>query len=119
MLIGGTAGAVSQFIASPFDLLKVQYITGGSANRSLISTAREIVNKNGMLGLWKGVTPNVSRAILVNLGELSTYDHAKQFIKRKLNMAEGTPLHVLSSTCSGFVAAICCTPADVVKSRLM
>ena len=27
MLIGGISGAIAQFVATPFDLLKVQYMT--------------------------------------------------------------------------------------------
>ena len=40
-------------------------------------------------------------------------------IKKNLHLEDNTPLHVLSSICSGFVASACCTPADVIKSRIM
>jgi len=119
MLFGGIAGGVSQFIASPFDLLKVQYITQKKTkNRTIFSTMRTIIATRGVIGLWKGVTPNVSRAILVNLGELSSYDHSKYLFKKHLNLKD-TPLFVASSITSGFFASVCCTPADVIKSRLM
>lgn len=119
MLFGGISGGISQFIASPFDLLKVQYITEkNNTNKTIISTMRNIIRKKGVLGLWKGVTPNVSRAVLVNLGELSTYDHSKYLFKKYLYMKD-TPLFIASSITSGFFAAVCCTPADVIKSRLM
>ena len=119
MLFGGIAGGLSQIIASPFDLLKVQYITQkNNKNRTMFSTMKTIISSRGVLGLWKGVTPNVSRAILVNLGELSSYDHSKYLFKKHLNLKD-TPLFVASSITSGFVASVCCTPADVIKSRLM
>ena len=119
MLFGGIAGGVSQFIASPLDLLKVQYITQkNNKNRTILSTMQGIIKKKGVLGLWKGVTPNVSRALLVNLGELSSYDHSKYLCKKYLNM-DNTPLFLTSSIASGFFATLCCTPADVIKSRLM
>ena len=63
--------------------------------------------------------PNTSRAILVNFGELATYDQAKQIIKQTFDMNESTLLHVMSSICSGFISSLCCTPADVIKSRMM
>ena len=119
MLFGGISGAIGQFIASPFDLLKVQYITNNNNNKTIISNIRHIIKKNGIIGLWKGVTPNVSRALLVNLGELATYDHSKKILKKYFEFKEGTYLHIISSICSGFTAALCCTPADVIKSRLM
>jgi len=122
-LMGGVSGGISQLIASPCDLLKIRYITdlknNNNNNTSLLNTTRNIYHERGLRGLWKGVTPNVSRAVLVNLGELATYDIAKQKIKKTFNLNEGVPLHVLSGGCSGLVASLCCTPADVVKSRMM
>ena len=120
-LIGGLSGGLAQFIASPCDLLKIRYITTLETKKtiSISKTIRHIYNENGIRGLWKGVTPNVSRAVLVNFGELATYDQSKQFIKKHLYLEDNTPLHIMSSICSGFVASVCCTPADVIKSRIM
>ena len=120
-LIGGLSGGLAQFIASPCDLLKIRYITILETKKtiSIPKTIRHIYNENGIRGLWKGVTPNVSRAVLVNFGELATYDQSKQFIKKHLYLEDNTPLHIMSSICSGFVASVCCTPADVIKSRIM
>ena len=121
LLIGGLSGGISQLITSPCDLLKIRYITNlkTQQNISLYCTTKQIYKENGLRGLWKGVTPNVSRAVLVNVGELATYDHAKQYIKNKFKLEENIYLHILSSSCSGFVSSLCCTPADVIKSRMM
>ena len=119
-LIGGTSGGLAQLVASPFDLLKIRYITKiDKQNVSIYKTFKNIYVENGIRGLWKGVSPNVSRAVLVNLGELATYDQAKQNLRSCLKIEDSTPLHAMSSLCSGFVASVCCTPADVIKSRMM
>ena len=119
--LGGLSGGISQFIASPFDLLKIRYITNKKTNKnvSILNTMSNIIKTNGLQGLWKGATPNISRAILVNFGELATYDYAKKNIKKYTELKEGPLVHFSSSICSGFTGALCCTPADVVKSRLM
>ncbi len=120
-VIGGVSGGISQLIASPFDLLKIRYITNNKNNihLSMYKTIQSIIEKNGFMGLWKGATPNISRAILVNFGELATYDHSKKIIKKNTGLQDGPIVHFSSSICSGFAAAVCCTPADVIKSRLM
>jgi hypothetical protein len=40
----------------------------------MITVFRKIVRQGGVIGLWRGCWPNVQRAALVNLGDLSTYD---------------------------------------------
>jgi len=118
--IAGFSGGFAQLVSSPFDLLKIKYITNNNHNqKSLFQTSKQIYQNNGIKGLWKGVTPNVSRAILVNLGELSTYDNTKQYLKKNHHFNEGLLLHTSSSICSGFVSSLLCTPADVIKSRMM
>lgn len=52
-------------------------------------------------------------------GDLTTYDTIKHMIMNKLHMPDCHTVHVLSSICAGFVAAIMGTPADVVKTRIM
>ena len=54
-----------------------------------LSSIKSIIETNGLKGLWKGATPNIARAILVNFGELATYDHSKKNIKKYTNLKEG------------------------------
>jgi len=118
-LIGGLSGSIAQLIASPLDLLKVRYITSNTRNKSIYGESRLIINEFGFLGLWRGATPNIARGCLVNFGELATYQYSKNIIKNNFDLNEGTPLHFMSGLISGFAGALCCTPADVIKSRLM
>lgn len=74
---------------------------------------------SGVIGLWKGVGPNLQRAFIVNAAELSSYDHAKQlFLKHDL-LEEGVLLHGIASFGAGLTAAIFSTPVDTIKTRLM
>ncbi|XP_017111642.1 mitochondrial uncoupling protein 4 isoform X1 [Drosophila elegans] len=126
-LCGVTAGAVAQWLASPADLVKVQIQMEGRRRlmgepprvHSAGHAFRQIVQRGGVKGLWKGSIPNVQRAALVNLGDLTTYDTIKHLIMDRLQMPDCHTVHVLASVCAGFVAAIMGTPADVVKTRIM
>mmetsp|Transcript_84517 Transcript_84517/g.204943 ORF Transcript_84517/g.204943 Transcript_84517/m.204943 type:complete len:145 (+) Transcript_84517:198-632(+) len=73
--------------------------------------------KDGILGFWAGVRPNIARTFLVNAAELGTYDEAKSRLAPYLG--EGLAAHVGASGCAGFTSACVSTPADVVKTRLM
>lgn len=126
-LCGVTAGAFAQYIASPTDLLKVQLQMEGKRRilglpprvDGLYDAFKKIVSTAGYKGLWKGSIPNVQRAALVNLGDLTTYDSAKRFILRNTTLQDNHFVHCLASCCAGFVAASMGTPADVIKTRVM
>lgn len=53
----------------------------------------------------------------MDAGELTTYDSAKKAIVPYTG--DNLKCHLASAICSGFVASLCSTPADVAKSRIM
>merc|ERR1719204_2732816 len=80
---------------------------------------KKIIAQGGVRSLWRGCLPNVQRAALVNLGDLSTYDTVKRMILKNTSLKDNSITHCLSSGCAGLVGAIMGTPADVVKARIM
>jgi solute carrier family 25 uncoupling protein 27 len=85
--------------------------------RGLADAFTAIAQTEGAAGFYRGCWPAIQRAALVNLGELTTYDTAKKHLVGKLG--DSTLCHVSAAVCSGFVASLCSTPADVAKSRIM
>ncbi|XP_074034840.1 uncoupling protein 4A isoform X2 [Leptinotarsa decemlineata] len=126
-LCGVSAGAFAQYLASPTDLLKVQLQMEGKRRllglpprvNGIADAFQKVWSAGGIRGLWKGSVPNVQRAALVNLGDLTTYDTAKRVIMRHTDLPDNYVLHILASSCAGFVAASMGTPADVIKTRVM
>ena len=126
-LCGMSAGLISQFIASPTDIVKTQMQNEGPRLlagkpprfRGTVDAFRVIARENGVRGLWKGVVPNCQRAMFVQLGDLTTYDFAKRWLLRNTSLEDSMPLHALASGCAGLVAATLGAPADVVKTRVM
>lgn len=80
---------------------------------------RLLIKECGFFGLWRGGLPNVQRAALVNMGEMTTYDTAKRWLQRQFSLADGPLLHGCASVISGFVSACLGTPADFIKTQLM
>ncbi|RMX43930.1 hypothetical protein pdam_00011274 [Pocillopora damicornis] len=128
VIAGMSAGAFGQFIASPTDLVKVQMQMEGKRVilegrrprvRNTVHAFSTIVRKHGVRGLWKGWAPNVQRAALVNMGDLTTYDTVKHLLLHHTSLEDNWVTHTFSSGCSGLIAATISTPADVVKTRIM
>ncbi|KAI1303745.1 Mitochondrial uncoupling protein 4 [Halotydeus destructor] len=127
-IIGGVcAGGFAQFLASPFDLVKIQLQMEGRRKLQGLpprvtgswDAVRKIVAQGGLKGLMKGWGPNVQRAAFVNLGDLTTYDSAKHMILKHTSLKDDYFVHALGSCCSGLIAACLGTPADVIKTRVM
>ena len=127
VVAGMTAGGVGQLVASPTDLIKTQIQMEGKRRlqgkpprvKGMTDAFQKIVKQGGVAGLWRGCWPNVQRAALVNLGDLSTYDTIKRKLLKNTNLKDNSVTHCLSSACAGLVGAIMGTPADVVKARIM
>ncbi|CAB0013909.1 unnamed protein product [Nesidiocoris tenuis] len=86
-----------------------------NANHAFLKIYRE----GGVRALWKGAIPNMQRAALVNLGDLTTYDMAKRTILDNTKLEDSHLVHIMSSGVAGLVAATMGTPADVIKTRVM
>jgi len=127
VIAGMLAGGIGQFMASPTDLIKTQIQMEGRRRllgeparvHGMMDAFNKIVAQAGVTGLWRGCWPNVQRAALVNLGDLSTYDSVKEAILLHTSLEDNSTTHCLSSACAGLVGAIMGTPADVVKARVM
>ena len=125
MAAGMTAGGIGQAIAVPCDLIKVRMqgdgrlVAAGKLDKprytGLFDAFTKIKAAEGMGGFYAGAWPAIQRAALVNLGELTTYDTAKKSIV--IYTGDNLLCHLCSAICSGFVASLCSTPADVRPPR--
>eukprot|EP01083_Nonionella_stella_P008057 23240_1 len=137
ILSGLTTGATGSAIATPTDLVKIQfqqeagrlgadgvYETGLRKGhppkyQHTIAAFKGIYAEHGLTGLYKGCTPTIARAALLTAAQLATYDHTKYTLKTNGVMEEGVPLHVVASLVAGFAATTAAAPADLVKTRIM
>jgi solute carrier family 25 (mitochondrial uncoupling protein), member 27 len=120
LLAGALAGGTAQLVASPTDLIKVKLQTQKLTNNKSYTPfqiIKSVYKKDGVRGFYYGWKPNVSRAVLVTVGELVAYDTGKQYL---LNYMDDTfYCHALASINSGFWSTFLSTPADVIKTRIM
>ena len=118
LIAGGTAGALSISVFNPTEVLKTKMMmTSGKVTPSMGAVVRGVVDKDGVLGLWAGLRPNVVRTFLVQAAELGAYDQAKDVIVKQIG--DGPVSHIGASGIAGVFSALTSTPADVVKTRLM
>ncbi|KAF2213025.1 hypothetical protein CERZMDRAFT_96698 [Cercospora zeae-maydis SCOH1-5] len=123
---GASSGILGAFLGSPFFLVKTRlqsyspFLPVGTQHqyRNAFDGMRQIYGPEGIKGLWRGVGPAMVRTGFGSSVQLPTYFFAKRLLQRNFDIQDGTPLHLASSTASGFV--VCCVmhPPDTVMSRM-
>ncbi|KAF2190794.1 mitochondrial carrier [Zopfia rhizophila CBS 207.26] len=81
----------------------------------LVRMARE----EGIGSLWRGTWPNSSRAVLMTVGQLASYDTFKRTLLNHTSLKDNLTTHFTASFLAGFVATSICSPVDVIKTRVM
>ncbi|XP_019084463.1 PREDICTED: mitochondrial substrate carrier family protein ucpB-like isoform X3 [Camelina sativa] len=89
---GAFAGAFSTALTNPVEVVKVRLQM--NPNAVPISEVREIVSKEGIGALWKGVGPAMVRAAALTASQLATYDEAKRILVKQSSLTEGFHLHL-------------------------
>lgn len=117
-LLGGIAG-------NPADVLNVRMqsdFAKPEAERRNYKHAIDglirMIREEGPASLFRGVSANASRAVLMTASQLASYDLFKQFYMG-MGMGDNIYTHFSSSLSAGFVATTVCSPVDVIKTRIM
>ncbi|KAK3244097.1 hypothetical protein CYMTET_46278 [Cymbomonas tetramitiformis] len=118
VLSGGLAGGISIVCMNPTDVVKTQ-MQCATKETSIFGLSRNILAREGVLGFWRGVEPNVARCFIGNACEIGCYDQFKTWIVAGNLLPDGPLSHFAASGSAGVVSAVCSTPVDVLKTRLM
>lgn len=123
--IGMTAGGIGAFVGTPAEISLIRMTSDGRlppeqrrGYTSVFNALARITKEEGLLTLWRGSTPTVARAMVVNAAQLSTYSQAKQFIINSKIATDGIAVHFVASMISGLVTTIASMPVDIAKTRI-
>jgi solute carrier family 25 protein 34/35 len=119
---GAASGILGAAAGSPFFLVKTRlqsyspFLPVGTQHnyKNARDGMRQIFSTEGVRGLYRGIGPAMVRTGFGSSAQLPTYFFAKRQLIKHLDMKEGMPLHIASSTASGFVMH----PPDTVMSRM-
>ena len=117
ILAASTTGCLAVFIGQPTDVVKVRTQASLDTYKSTSQAYREIYTKEGIQkGLWRGTCPGALRNMAVNVAEIGFYDIIKSFMLRNNLMKDEWPCFVVCSVCTGILATMVSSPADVLKT---
>jgi solute carrier family 25 oxoglutarate transporter 11 len=119
------AGAIGSFLSCPVEVCLVRMQADGRlpvdkrrGYTNVVNALFRVGREEGVLTYWRGATPTVSRAIVVSITQLATYDKFKSLLKQYASMHEGLALHFSASLLSGLVYSFVSLPLDTAKTRM-
>ncbi|PPR00258.1 hypothetical protein CVT24_005006 [Panaeolus cyanescens] len=132
LLAAGLAGGLGGVAGNPADIVLVRMTSDlvrppekrynySNAFTGLIA----VVKTEGVTGLARGLGTNTLRAVLMNVSQVGSYDFIKTSLISKTvpvieyQLQDNLVLHLISSCFAGMFATTICSPADVIRSRVM
>lgn len=111
-------GVLGSLCANAFDVVKIRQFAAGSSS-SLLSAMGEVARAEGVVRglLLRGASASAPRGAAIAVGEVTTYDQTKSWLRRRYS--DGFGLHVVVSLITGVVATTVAAPFDLLKSRVM
>ncbi|KAF2847732.1 mitochondrial carrier [Plenodomus tracheiphilus IPT5] len=128
LLVGmaSVSGFLGGFAGNPGDILNVRMQHDAALPKDqrrnykhALDGVLRMSRDEGIASLWKGVWPNSSRAVLMTVGQLATYDGFKRVLLEYTPLTDNLTTHFSASFMAGFVATTICSPVDVIKTRVM
>lgn len=126
LICSSVAGALGGACGNPGDVINVRMQNDGQLPpqqrrnyKHAIDGIVRITKDEGANALFRGLGPNINRAILMTSSQCVSYDLFKNVILNHTSMKDGITLHLTSSVLAGLVATTVCSPVDVIKTRIM
>lgn len=123
--MGMCAGAVGAFVGTPAEVSLIRMCADGKLPldqrrnyKHVFDSLFRIVKEEGVLTLWRGCVPTITRAMVVNAAQLATYSQAKQMLLESGFFNDNVHCHFWASMMSGLATTIASMPVDIAKTRI-
>ncbi|KAI6045150.1 mitochondrial carrier [Pisolithus marmoratus] len=132
LLAAAAAGALGGVAGNPADILLVR-MTSDSLKcpeqrhgyRNALTGLMSLLKEEGVRGICRGLGTNTTRAVLMNVSQVGSYDFFKaRLLKRGLPLVnyqfhDNFLLHFVASLAAATCGTTVCSPADVIRTRIM
>ncbi|ALC49551.1 Shawn, partial [Drosophila busckii] len=114
MLAGVTARILAVTFVSPIEMIRTKMQSQKMTHAEMLSSVRQVVQAQGVLGLWRGLPPTILRDVPFS----GIYWTCYEYLKSHFNVVEPTfGFSFIAGAISGSVAATITTPFDVIKTH--
>ncbi|KAF5287920.1 hypothetical protein FQA39_LY15624 [Lamprigera yunnana] len=119
------AGAMGGIVGLPPDVVLTRISTDDlnppdkrRNYKNVFQAMFRIKKEEGALTLFRGFTPVVVRAVIVNSSQMVSYYYFKDMLLKSGTMEDNTICHLTCSMLSAGVTTVCVLPVDMAKTRI-
>ncbi|CAL1697722.1 unnamed protein product [Somion occarium] len=118
ILTGSSAGATESFVVVPFELVKIKLQDKSSTFAGPMDVLKQIIKKDGLLGLYVGMESTFWRHLWWNAGYFGCIFKVRELLPKPETKKARLLNDLMAGSVGGFVGTAVNTPFDVVKSRI-
>jgi len=125
LLAGMIAGGIGAFIGTPAEVALIRMTSDGRLPiekrrnyRHVFDALSRVSKEEGVLTMWRGCSPTVVRAMILNAVQLGVYSQSKEMLLATGKFKDGLFLHSITSLISGFWCTVVSLPVDITKTRI-
>ncbi|CAM9915949.1 unnamed protein product [Ascophyllum nodosum] len=120
--VGAVSGGIASFFSCPIEVCLVRMQADGKlpkdqqrGYRGVFHALYKIAKDEGVLAYWRGGGTTVTRAMVVSVSQIATYDQAKASLAPHL---KGFLRHLVAGVISALTFTTASMPFDTVKTRM-
>eukprot|EP01121_Diplochlamys_sp_Union-15-3_P002602 TRINITY_DN1232_c0_g1_i2.p1 TRINITY_DN1232_c0_g1~~TRINITY_DN1232_c0_g1_i2.p1 ORF type:complete len:209 (+),score=35.38 TRINITY_DN1232_c0_g1_i2:350-976(+) len=125
LVCGMVAGGIGAIAGTPAEVALIRMTSDGRlppekrrGYKNAFDALNRILKEEGIATWWKGCTPTVMRAMVLNAAQLGCYSQAKQVLIKTGFFKDNIISHSIASLVSGFICTAVSIPIDITKTRL-
>ena len=116
--IGAVAGILSQSVCYPLDLIYTRITIHPELYTNVFQATGKIIKEEGFFGLWHGLMPTITGAIVYEGSQFAVSGGIKQFLSQKKHTLTAWQ-YLTIGACAGAVSQTISFPFDVMRRRMM
>lgn len=119
---GSVGGAGSTSLSHPLDSVKVKMQTFPHLYRGGIDCMKQVIQKDGVRGLYRGLVPGVILSMTEASIRYMTYGICQDVVRKTLRVETSEKMTLFHNACAGgltgFLATFASCPIELVKCRM-
>eukprot|EP01132_Coremiostelium_polycephalum_P000810 gene810-1011_t len=115
---GAIAGMAEESAGYPLDLVKTRIQVNQNANIGFLKVAKEVFQKEGVVGMFKGLSAPLLGSAAIAMVQFSTFEKTYVNLSEKYPNIPDTYRLIGAGSLAGLAQSVIVCPVDLIKNRM-